>query len=86
MHLIVDLGNTFSKIAWFDENRLVETQYKLPYEVLLEKLRQLEHVPQRAIVSSTGSPASEIAQILTQQNYPVVLLDAQTPVPIKKNY
>ena len=86
MHLVVDLGNTFSKIAWFDENRLVETQNKVSYEVLLEKLRQLEHVPQRAIVSSTSGPASEIAQILTQQNYPVVLLDAQTPVPIKKNY
>ena len=86
VNLIIDLGNTFSKLAWFEDQTLVESHTKIPYEALLELLSQTTTPPQNAIVSSTSHGSEEILAVLSQQNCQTLLLDAQTPVPIQKNY
>ena len=85
-NLIIDLGNTFSKLAWFEDQTLVESHTKIPYEALLKLLSQTTTPPQSAIVSSTGQGSKEILGILEQKNCRALLLDANTPVPIQKNY
>lgn len=84
MNAVIDIGNTFAKIGWFEQNELLEVQRKIPVETLLTVLN--ENRPTQAIFSSTSHQTQPFAQALTQQGCQTFELTAQLPVPLKKDY
>ncbi|WP_428662342.1 type III pantothenate kinase [Runella sp.] len=84
MNAAIDLGNTFAKIGWFDEDKLVKAHYKIPFEELTGILT--EQLPTHAILSSTSHDTQPYADFLQQLNTQVVQLSPTLPVPIGKDY
>lgn len=85
MNLIVDIGNTRTKIAFFENNELVE-------KAILENgtLGELSAATaglsiDGAILSATGLDTEGVENFLNQQ-YPFVRFDHTTPIPIKNKY
>ncbi|HEV7349941.1 type III pantothenate kinase [Telluribacter sp.] len=83
MNIVVDSGNTFSKIGWFEGDTLVEYRVRLTFEELLSAIRT--QPPEYLIYSSVSHPVEEFRERL-QLNTPVLNLTGSTPVPITKNY
>ncbi len=83
MNLVVDAGNTFSKVGWFEGDELRRHESQLTFPELLDILRlvEVEHV----IFSSVSHDAEKIQEVL-QPNVPVLTLNSQTPLPIVKDY
>ncbi|MEZ4902932.1 MAG: hypothetical protein R2822_14855 [Spirosomataceae bacterium] len=52
MNAAIDLGNTFAKIGWFDNDELIEAQYKIPLDDLVDIL--IKRLSNQAIISSTS--------------------------------
>ena len=84
MNAAIDLGNTFAKIGWFENDHLVEAQYKIPFEALTGILTS--KVPSCAILSSTSHDTQPYAELLHQLNAQIVQLSPSLPVPIRKDY
>ena len=80
----VDLGNTFAKIGWFTQNKLVEVQSKIPFENLQTLLTQ--NLPTNAIFSSTSHDTQPFVQMLSQLGTRSFELTPQLPVPVQKDY
>lgn len=80
----IDLGNTFAKIGWFEENKLIEAQYKIPFDDLNAIL--YNKLPQRAILSSTSHDTQPWVDTLQSWNVQTIQLATTTPLPITKNY
>ncbi len=85
MNLIVDIGNTRTKIAFFENNELVE-------KAILENgtLGELSAATaglaiDGAILSATGLDTEGVENFLNQ-HYPFVRFDHTTPIPIKNKY
>jgi type III pantothenate kinase len=83
MNIVVDSGNTYSKIGWFSGNKLIRYEMRLGFTELIERI-QLE-LPDRMIYSSVNRPLSEFLEAL-DRDIPVLNLTGETPVPVKKNY
>ncbi|MFW5725806.1 MAG: type III pantothenate kinase [Bacteroidota bacterium] len=85
MNLVIDSGNTFTKIAVVENNEIIHLKNLAQADweqiaVLLEEF----HV-QAAIVSDVTGSAIPLARRL-QERMPAVVMDTDTPVPLKKNY
>ncbi|MFN8347925.1 MAG: type III pantothenate kinase [Spirosomataceae bacterium] len=80
----VDLGNTFAKIGFFENNTLIKALYKVPVEELTDRLR--ESLPKNAILASTGLDTQLYADFLQQAGVRVVQLSPSLPLPIGKEY
>ena len=85
MNLVVDIGNTRTKIAFFENNELVE-------KAILETgaLGELSAATKGqaidgAILSSTGLDTEGVENFL-KTHYPFVKFDHTTPIPIKNKY
>jgi type III pantothenate kinase len=52
MNLSIDLGNTYAKTGFFQEGKLVETNWKLTYQELADYVQIVR--PQRIMVSSVS--------------------------------
>jgi type III pantothenate kinase len=85
MNLVVDIGNTRTKIAFFENNELVE-------KAILETgaLGELSTATKGltidgAILSATGLDTEGVENFL-QSHYPFVKFDHATPIPIKNKY
>ncbi|GAB3165493.1 type III pantothenate kinase [Telluribacter humicola] len=83
MNIVVDSGNTFSKIGWFLGDQLVEYRVRLHFDELVSAIRS--YPPQHLIYSSVSRPVEEF-QAALQLDIPVLDLNGYTPVPITKNY
>uniref|UniRef100_UPI003593330D type III pantothenate kinase n=1 Tax=Persicitalea sp. TaxID=3100273 RepID=UPI003593330D len=83
MNLVVDAGNTFSKVGWFEGDELRRHESRLTFSELLSTLRSasVEHV----IFSSVSHEVEKIRGAL-QPNVPILALSSQTPVPLVKEY
>ncbi|AEI50541.1 type III pantothenate kinase [Runella slithyformis] len=84
MNAAIDLGNTFAKIGWFENEHLVEAQYKIPFEALTDVLTS--RIPKQAIVSSTSRDTQPYADLLYRLKASVLQLTPVLPVPIGKKY
>ena len=84
MNAVVDLGNTFAKIGWFEDDRLVKAQYKIPFEELTAVLTK--ELPAQVILSSTSRETQFYADFLQPLHVQVVQLSPTLPVPIGKDY
>jgi type III pantothenate kinase len=84
MNAAIDLGNTFAKIGFFDENNLIEVKKGLSINEL-EAIIALKNV-KYLIVSSVTRGQDELENIFKNYNFNKVFLNPATPIPIKKNY
>jgi type III pantothenate kinase len=83
MNVVVDSGNTYSKIGWFQEEKLIRYTPRLSFEELIQNIRA--EVPQNIMYSSVNRTSDEFADAL---NLPVRIfnLTPGTALPVKKNY
>lgn len=81
--LAIDIGNTFTKVAFFEENQLLKVYTRLTPEAL-EKLLIRSHF-QAAIVSSVAGQADQLIHMLTKTRQ-IAFLDATTKLPFQNLY
>lgn len=87
MHLIIDSGNTCTKVAVFNVNNAIVVQYRwesastLLYDELLKNYQI-----QAAIVCAVVAVDATILDFLKQRIPYVLVLDHNTPVPLQNAY
>jgi type III pantothenate kinase len=83
MNVVVDSGNTYSKIGWFSGNTLIRYEVNLEFDELIKQIKSAP--PELLLYSSVSKPLDDFKRAL-QLDIPVLYLTSSTPVPIKKNY
>jgi type III pantothenate kinase len=83
MNIVVDSGNTFSKVGWFLGDELIRYEVGLGFEELVAAIRS--DIPERIMYSSVNRPVDEFVKAIDCE-VAVMELSAATPVPIKKDY
>lgn len=86
MNLVIDFGNTHTKIAWFDSgtmNNIVQTGNS-DYISIIKNINS--HACENAIFCSVGKIKNEIITSLKKQCHSVLRLDKNTPLPISIVY
>lgn len=84
MNLSIDLGNTYAKTGLFLEGKLVETNWKLTYQELVEYVKRLH--PQYIVASSVSYSEEQLINEFSEITPNIYLLQSTTPVPISKLY
>lgn len=85
MELIIDIGNTRAKLAWFNGARLLRLAHA-PHATEEELLARAAETPVEAIgIGSVGADASVLAARLRAMA-PVLLITGETPAPIRNAY
>jgi type III pantothenate kinase len=86
MNLVVDIGNTLTKLAWFKNGKLIETQrIELTARELIAK-RIAANPVDRIIVSSVGNGYDDIFTALSGRVENLVFFDHTTPLPLNVLY
>jgi len=89
MNLIIDIGNTSTKVALFQNNKAcISKKYKKLTLQLLEKLinqRNTENQIEAAIISTVSYSPDDIIKYL-KKKYFFILFDETTPIPVKNRY
>jgi type III pantothenate kinase len=83
MNLTVDQGNTFTKIALFDGETLVNVVNNVPNNDIVRQINGFS--PSHCIISSVGNRADLYVKDIDPQTQYVVF-DHNTPVPVKNLY
>ncbi|MCE7040965.1 type III pantothenate kinase [Dyadobacter sp. CY312] len=83
MNIAVDSGNTYAKIGWFDDDKLIRFQARVVWDDLVKEIRS--QAPDHIIFSSVSNSISEFKDALGL-DIPVLDLSPDTPLPISKNY
>lgn len=85
VHLCIDIGNTYSKLAVFKNNKMVF--YKSYKRLAMDSINKiiLEFAPQRAIVSSTRKKNPRLISFL-KKKISTLFLDHKTKLPFKNLY
>ncbi|WP_159466609.1 type III pantothenate kinase [Dyadobacter sp. 3J3] len=85
MNVVVDSGNTYSKIGWFLGDNLIRYETRLSFTVLIDMIRA--ELPERIIYSSVNRPLNEFLEALDRDvDVDVLNLTGVLPVPIQKDY
>lgn len=86
MNLIIDIGNTLAKLVAFDGDTPVE-EIKTSNETL-ERLPEFvnKYAFKQGIVGSVFGITAEAERQLKRLDFPLLYLNAQTPVPITNDY
>jgi type III pantothenate kinase len=85
VELIIDIGNTRAKLAWFHEARLLRLAHA-PHATEEELLARAAEAPVEAIgIGSVGADASLLANRL-RALAPVLPISGETPAPIRNAY
>lgn len=87
MNLIVDIGNTRTKVAVVERGEVVRSfifgsAAEVDVEAIVEAFPALE----RAIVASSGEGEAELAERLEEARIATLRLDYRTPLPIGNEY
>ena len=87
MNLIIDIGNTIAKLVVFEENEPIAEIHtsNQTLEALPELIRQYPDV-KRGIVSSVIDLSRQAREQLQALPFSPIVLNSQTPVPIKIGY
>ena len=87
MNLVVDIGNSFMKVAVVDGNNVGATQrVAVDSEIDVASLKATYPALQRAIVASSGVPTAQVASVLRSEGLWVLEMNSLTPVPIGNDY
>lgn len=84
MNLSIDLGNTYAKTGLFSEGKLVETNWNLTYQELIEYVESVH--PQNIMASSVSYSEEQLMSDFSKTTSNIHLLKNTTPVPISKLY
>ena len=86
VNLIIDIGNTLAKLVAFDGDTPVE-EIKTSNETL-ERLPEFvnKYAFKQGIVGSVFGITAEAERQLKRLDFPLLYLNAQTPVPITNDY
>jgi type III pantothenate kinase len=87
MNLIVDIGNSFIKLFVFENNKLVHFQQKKTTDKSqsIDNLIDFDDID-HSIVSSVLDIADDFLKRIHQVSPHVIILDQNTPIPIKNLY
>lgn len=83
MNIVVDSGNTYSKIGWFDGEKLIRYTTHLEFPELIRNIRETE--PACLLYSSVSRTREEFQEALGE-SLNIIALTPDTPLPIGKNY
>ena len=87
MNLIIDVGNTSTKLAVFNQNKL-KTKWVVDANLILDTLKEIKTDYNKitdVIISSVGKTKKEVLSYLNK-NYKVLVLSHQTKLPFKNLY
>ncbi len=84
MNLSIDLGNTYAKTGFFQDGKLLETNWKLTYQELVNYVQKVQ--PQRIMVSSVSYSEEQLRDEFSNITSEIYLLKNITPVPLTKLY
>lgn len=82
MNCIVDIGNTRTKIAWFENTDLIEVKTLEEKGDISDAIQSKEH--HFAIISSVAD--QDLTKIVISNLIEPIVLDSTTPIPIKNKY
>ncbi len=87
MNLIIDVGNTFVKLAVFNGDKI---EYKKQVELILiiDEVKAIKNnfkLIKHAVISSVGNLKSDAVAVI-KQYFDVLILDANTNLPFKNLY
>ena len=83
MNVAIDIGNTRAKVALFNGKELLELMEGIPVQEVPEWAEARN--PSGAIIASVSSPVQEVRDRVAAI-CPCLVLDAQLPVPLEKQY
>lgn len=84
MNLSIDLGNTYAKTGLFSEGKLVETNWNLTYQELVDYVKRTH--PQYIMASSVSYSGEQLINDFSKITPDIYLLKSTTAVPISKLY
>jgi type III pantothenate kinase len=86
MNLVVDIGNTLTKLAWFDKGEMIESlRFAREEPVNLNEILRRKPA-EMAIVSSVGTNNQALCSDLEKNLKKLICLDHTTPLPIRIGY
>lgn len=85
MNIVIDSGNTFSKIAWFEQDKLLKWEQGLLFDQLLERIHFTSDTLEHILFSSVNIPFTAFVEKL-QSSIPIIPLTNETPLPIGNQY
>jgi type III pantothenate kinase len=86
MNLVIDIGNTLTKLAWFDQGEIVES-LRLEQPVPRNFLGVVRKRPaEAAILSSVGTTSGDMDRDWEKDLRNLIVLDHRTPLPFKLVY
>ncbi|HLO60598.1 MAG TPA: type III pantothenate kinase [Bacteroidales bacterium] len=86
MNLVIDVGNTHTKLAWFDHGRLIDTVRVEENHSEMVRSVIFSKKASRAILSATGKPDKAIEETLVEANISLLILGHKTPLPVAISY
>jgi len=86
MKLIVDIGNTFTKLGVFDNNNNITKLTNLTNnnKQIYEYISSISI--KKAIIANVGENNSKLSKLLNDLNIPTIIFNSKTPIPIKNLY
>jgi len=87
MNLVIDIGNSLTKIAIFDKNNLIK-HFVLP-ELNIDRLNKIKSdFPdiKNCIISTVVTSAQKIIKFLKSKFLITIVLNFETPIPIENKY
>ena len=84
MNAVIDIGNTFVKLGFFEGDTLVHAFDRLDREATLQHCATFR--PENILICSVGSSAQDWAQALAQISSRILTLDPLLPVPLVNHY
>jgi type III pantothenate kinase len=86
MNLVLDIGNTYTKVGWFEDGRLTENQrFGAITPGQLTRILSLYPVD-RVMVSSVSQPVRDLFKFAGSGLKKLLFLDHTLPLPLKINY
>ncbi|MGM0566376.1 MAG: type III pantothenate kinase [Bacteroidota bacterium] len=87
MNLVIDIGNTLTKVALFENNALMHLHSYPVFDAADVLFYYKKHRIEKAVISSVGTnPESIFKHIREKEKSRVLMLDHHTPLPFKVNY
>ncbi len=86
MNLVVDIGNTSTKIAWFDRGEMMDCSRFTSGEPLRTDDLHPDRQPERAIISSVRPEIRVLPDEYERKLKRLVYLDHMTPIPVDIRY
>lgn len=83
MNIVIDAGNSYSKIGWFSGTDLIKLEVRLSFSEMIEKIKS--EMPSQIIFSSVGA-SFEVFKDALGTGAEIYNLNGSTPIPIVNKY